>query len=143
MKWVWIGGGAAVAVIAIVCILVFAVFNGGDGQEAEDVATTLQAAATTLVTVPTETTAALPPTTVQPASTTSTTASTVQADADPEEVVLQLFAALENQDIDALLALMDPAILGMIPEGEALDAAKAAVKAEMAHWGRWSSPASR
>ena len=49
--------------------------------------------------------------------------------------MLQLFAALENQDIDALLALMDPAILGMIPEGEALDAAKAAVKAEMASLG--------
>lgn len=134
MKWVWIGGGAAVAVIAIACILVFVVFNGGDGQEAEDVPTTLQAAATTLVTVPvvvTETTAVPTSTTAQTAPPTSTTATAATDVASVEKVVLEVFAAPENQDIDALLAFMDPTLLGVLPAGEALDAAKAAIKAEM------------
>ncbi len=143
MKWVWIGGGAAVAVIAIVCVLVFVVFNGGNGQEAEDVPTTLQAAATTLVTVPvaaTETTATPTSTTAQTvpptAPPTSTTTTAAQDSAGAEQVVLQVFAALENQDVDALLAVMDPTILGALPAGEALDAAKAAIKESIAAMGK-------
>jgi hypothetical protein len=138
MKWVWIGGGAAVAVIAIVCVLVFVVFNGGDGQEAEDVSTTLQAAATTLVTVPvavTGTTSAPTSTTAQTAPPTSTTATAASDAANVEEAVRAVFAALENQDVDALLGVMDPTILGVLPTGEALDAAKAAIKAELAAMG--------
>jgi len=138
MKWVWIGGGAAVAVIAIVCVLVFVVFDGGGVQEAEDVSTTPQAAPTTLVTVPvavTGTTSVPTSTTAQTAPPTSTVATAAADVTSVEKAVRAAFAALENQDIDALLGVMDPAILGLLPAGEALDAAKAAIKAEMAAMG--------
>ena len=53
-----------------------------------------------------------------------------------EKVVRQLFTAMEKQDAESLFSLMDPAVLGAVPEGEARDAAIAAVKSELATLGK-------
>jgi hypothetical protein len=133
--WAWIAGVAAVAVIAIVCALVFVVLAGDDGQEASGTTTTLSAASTTETTgeaaATTETTAPEVTTTAPTAPATSTTVTAAPDTSGPEQVVMELFDALENLDIDALLGLMDPRIVGALPEGEAMDAFKAALSAQI------------
>ena len=138
--WAWIGGAAAVVVIAIVCVLVFVVFKGGDDKEAAAVATTVSAVVTS-VTQPgglAGTTSTLPSTTTEtaPVSTTATAVPSNDDVAAVKAVVMQLFTAMENQDADLLFKLMDPSVLAALPEGEARDAALAAVKAELATLGK-------
>ena len=53
-----------------------------------------------------------------------------------EKTVRQLFTAMEKQDVELLFSLMDPAILGAMPMGEARDTAMAAVKAELGTLGK-------
>jgi hypothetical protein len=133
--WAWIAGAVAVAVIAIVCVLVFVVFAGEDGKQASDTTTTLSAAATTETTgeaaATTDTTAPAVTTTAPTVPPTSTSPTTAVDTSGPEQVVMQLFDALETLDIDALLGLMDPRIVGVLPEGEAMDAFKAALSAQI------------
>jgi hypothetical protein len=143
--WAWISGAAAVVVIAVVCVLVFVVFKGGDDTKAASVTTTIPAVTTvpvvaTNVTLPTDstdTTSSLSTTTTQTAP--DSTATTVAANADDaaavKAVVMQLFTAMEKQDVEMLFGLMDPATLAALPEGQARDAAFAAVKAELAAQG--------
>jgi hypothetical protein len=138
LKWAWISGAAAVVVIAVVCVLVFVVFKGGDDQQAS--ASTTIPGGTTTVTQPvlsTGTTTALPPTTATtaPVSTTAATVASSDDAAAVEAAVMQLFTAMEKQDVELLLNLMDPTILAALPEGDARNAALAAVKAELAALG--------
>ena len=141
LKWVWIGGAAAVVVIAVVCVLVFVVFRGGGGGDDQQAsASTTIPGGTTTVTQPvlsTGTTTALPPTSVTtaPVATTATTVASSDDAAAVEAAVMHLFTAMEKQDVELLLNLMDPTILAALPEGEARNAALAAVKAELAALG--------
>lgn len=134
LKWVWIGGGAAAAVIiAIILVLVLVVFNGDD-EDVADVSTNLPAA-TTVVTQPgvsTET-SALPPTTTS-VSTTDTGDAKGEAK-EVEKVVREFFEAMEDQDWGKFIELMDPTLMGALPEGEARDAAIAAIESSLTSLG--------
>jgi hypothetical protein len=77
LKWLWIGLAALVVVAAIAVVLVFVVFNGGDG-----------------------------------------------AATGPEETVERLLSAMENQDLDAFLDLMDPSMKESLGTGDELEAAR-------------------
>ncbi|HLA81789.1 MAG TPA: hypothetical protein VJP78_09275 [Thermoleophilia bacterium] len=129
MTWLLSGIGALVVIVALVCVLVFVVFAGdNDGQEAS-APTNVGGAVSSLTTVP----AAV--TTAQTVAPTSTTEATVKETSDPEEVVLAVFEAMENQDAGAILALMDPAALGDLPEGTTWEAVEATMVEELAAMG--------
>jgi hypothetical protein len=109
LKWVWIGGGAAAAIIiAVVLVLVLVVFNGGhDG----DTAGSSGGSATT-----------------QPGA---------KGDAKAvEQVVRKLFKAMEDRDADLLLELMDPSIIKALPEGDARDTYRMAMKSGLEALGK-------
>ena len=129
LVWLLSGVGALVVIVAVVCVLVFVVFAGGDDQEAMNGETMVPLVATTLTTVPSVST------TQQTAAPTSSTEATSQDTSDPEQVVQEIFAAMGNQDVDALVALMDPTVLNALPEGETLDMVKAAMASELAAMG--------
>jgi hypothetical protein len=132
LKWVWIGSGAAAAVIiAIVLVLVLVVFNGDD----EDVVfTTTTTAAGTVTTGQGgfTGTSALPPTT----ATTAADSGDNKGEAkEVEKVVRMFFKAMEDQDWGKFIDLMDPTLMGAIPEGETRDAAIAAIASSLTSLG--------
>jgi hypothetical protein len=131
---VWIGSGAAAAVIiAVVLVLVLVVFNG-DNEDVADVSTTLPAA-TTLVTQPGDPTgtSALPPAT---ATSVANGGNNKGEAKEVEKVVRKFFQAMEDQDWSTFIDLMDPALLGALPQGEGRDAALAAIGASLAGLGK-------
>jgi hypothetical protein len=128
--WLGIGLAALVVIAAVVLVLVFVVFAGEDDGVTESTSTTLADVVTTQTTVPS---ASSTTTTVPPASSSTTT---TEASASPEDVVRQVFAAMENQDVDALLALMDPTLLSQLPEGTDLEMVKAGIAASLADLGQ-------
>jgi hypothetical protein len=111
LKWVWIGGGAAAAIIiAVVLVLVLVVFNGENGDTA---------GVTTTVSGQTG------------ASGGSGASGQPGAKGDSkavEQVVRNLFKAMEDRDVDLLVELMDPSIIKALPEGDARDAYRMALK---------------
>ena len=128
LKWVWIGSGAAAAVIiAVVLVLVLVVFNGDD-EEVVFTTTTAAGAVTTEQGDSTET-SALPPTTAADSGNNKGEAKEV------EKVVRMFFKAMEDQDWGKFIDLMDPALMGAIPEGETRDAAIAAIASSLASLG--------
>jgi hypothetical protein len=129
LTWLLSGIGALVVIVAVVCVLVFVVFRSGDSEEAASALTTTPAVETTLAT------ASADSSTEQTSAPTSSTEATSQDTSDPEQVVQQVFVAMENQDVDALIALMDPSALATLPEGETLDAVKSAMAEELAAMG--------
>jgi hypothetical protein len=125
LTWLLSGIGALVVIVAVVCILVFVVFNGEESEEARSALTTVPVVETTL------TTALADSATAPTAAPTSSTEATSQDTSDPEQVVQQVFDAMETQDVDALIALMDPSLFAALPEGETLDVVKSAMAAEL------------
>jgi hypothetical protein len=143
LTWLWAGLGALVVIAAVVCVLVFVVFKGGDGKETAAVSTTISTTisggeivqTTVSGAATTQTSIAEVSTTVQTVAPTSSTQTTVGKTLTPQQVVTQVFAAMEKQDVDALVALMDPSAFGDLPEGASMDAVKAAMKEELAAMG--------
>ncbi len=94
------------AVIGLAVLLVF-LLNRGDGGLADGGQTTASTAVAT----------------------------TAPGAATPEQVTMRLFTALENQDLDAFLGLLDTTLVETFPTGAALDSAKAALKQDLAALG--------
>ncbi len=128
LKWVWIGSGAAAAVIiAVVLVLVLVVFNGDD-EVVFNTTTTAAGTVTTGQGGSTET-SALPPTTAADSGNNKGEAKEV------EKVVRMFFKAMEDQDWGKFIDLMDPTLMGAIPEGETRDAAIAAIASSLTSLG--------
>lgn len=137
-KGLWIALGAFVVVVAIACVLVFAVFNDqifGDGGSTET--TVSDSPATTQPIAPppdeesstttdqaTSTSGGATTSSTASTSTTEATSSTLGGDATaetPEEAVLLLFQAMADKDFGAFFAIMDPVALEEVTGGLSLD----------------------
>jgi len=140
-------------VIAVACVLVFAVFNDEIFGDEETTETTIsETAATTKPIAPTTTEDGTPTTsgsttTFEASTTTSeapdtttsseTTSSTVSGGGTaetPEEAVLMLLHAMEDKDFDVFFGLMDPAAVEEVLGGLPLEQFKEYMGEEMWPW---------
>ncbi|MBN1631312.1 MAG: hypothetical protein JW990_16235 [Thermoleophilia bacterium] len=119
----WIAATIALLAVAITCILVFVVFHDNIFDGAATIATS------------SETTASTTMSTGAGGVTPATTATPGAVPAAPEQVVRTFFTAVENEDPDALLALLDPAAADTIFAGEAADEMKDVFFAKMFDYG--------
>lgn len=117
-------------VIAVVCVLVFVVFAGGDDDGAVAATTTVAGDATAVT--QSSGSSALPSTTK--AVPTSAADSGKEDAKTVEKVVRQLFKALEDQDAEEMLNLMDPAVLDAIP-ADGRDAVLSMIEMELVSLG--------
>lgn len=129
LKWLLSGIGALVVVVAVVCVLVFVVFSGEDGNESAALDKDSAASAAASTTVPAVST------TVPAVAPVVTTEPEEEVTASPEQLLELVFAAMENHDVDTLLALMDPTLFVELPEGMTMEMVREGMVDELAAMG--------